>query len=139
MRSSLQTANAIRFHFAPRPRTQLWRDVGRSPDHRADDDAHPHARPGRGRQGEPAGRRVAARLHRARLPADDPQPVALHRGRGLAGAHVPRQRNDDLVRQRRRPVALRAAGAADKLAGAARRAAARVVRLALGEPARDSS
>ena len=62
MRSSLQTANAIRFHFAPRPRAQLWRDVGRSPDHRADDDADPHARPGRRRPGRPAGRRAAARL-----------------------------------------------------------------------------
>ncbi len=44
--------------------------------------------------------------------------VAVHRRRRDARAHVPRQRDGDLVRQRRRPGALRAPGAAHSLAGA---------------------
>ena len=50
------------------------------------------------------------------------------------GPHVPRQRDGDLVRQRRGPGALRAAGAAHELAGAAGGGAAAAVRLALGQP-----
>ena len=72
-----------------------------------------------GGRGRAAGRGAAARLRRARPPADDAGAVAVHRGRRDARPHVPRQRDDDLVRQRRRPVALRAAGAAHELAGAA--------------------
>ena len=75
--------------------------AGRHPDDRADDHVHPHPRPGRGRPRLAAGRGAAARLHRARPPADDAGAVAVRRRRRDAGAHVPRQRDGDLVRQRR--------------------------------------
>ena len=82
-----------------------------------------------------AGRGAAARLHRPRQPADDAGAVAVRRRRRDAVAHVPRERDDDLVRERRVAAALRPAGAAHELAGAAPDRRARPLRLALAERA----
>ena len=111
-------------------------DAGRHPDHRPDDDADPHPRPGRAGPGLAAGRGAAAGLYRARPSADDAGAVAVHRHRrprsGACTATAKWRSGSPAASAWSRFVRT---GAAQRLAGAAGGGTAGVGRLALGQPA----
>ena len=114
-------------------------DADGDPHHLHDQPGHPHAGPGGQRAASAAGRRAALHAARRSPPAHHPVAVAVHRRHPHARAHVPRERDGDLVLQRHRPGALHPPGAGDELAGAARDRPADAVRLALELPASTTS
>ena len=113
----------------------FWCHAGGAGHHRHDHRADPHPGPGFARHRQPAGRDAGHGLLRPRAPADHPDPLAVHCHGQHPVAHVPRQRNGDLVHQRPGAGRLFAPAVSLCLAGAAGHYPDGAVCLALDQPA----